>query len=140
MKYYLAYGMNCNLDEMRKRCPDAEVMGKVTLRDYKLAFKVHCDAEYKPGASMECALWRITDKCEQALDRLEGYPFYYDKKEVMVEHQGKTLRPMIYYMKDSTVLDMPHKSYLNMVAEGYSQNSMNINQIIRSLEEIAECI
>lgn len=140
MKYYLAYGMNCNLDEMRRRCPDAEVMGKVTLKDYKLAFKVHCDAEYKPSASMECALWRITDKCEQALDRLEGYPFYYDKKEVIVEHQGNTLRPMIYYMKDSTVLDMPNESYLNMVTEGYSQNGMNINQIIRSLEEIAECI
>ena len=140
MKYYLAYGMNTNLAEMEYRCPAAESLGKVVLDNHKLAFKVHCDAEYKPGASMECALWRITDKCEQALDQLEGYPFYYDKKEVIVEHNGKTLRPMIYYMKDNTVLDMPSEHYLKMVTEGYREHNMNIKQIIDSLEEVAECI
>jgi len=140
MKYYLAYGMNTNKAEMEHRCPEAESMGKVVLKDHKLAFKLHCDAEYKPGASMECALWRITDDCEQSLDRLEGYPFYYDKKEVIIQHQGKTIRPMIYYMKDNSALDMPAEHYLNMVVEGYSEHQMGLGQIIRSLEEIAECI
>ena len=139
MKYYLAYGMNTNKAEMNYRCPESESMGKVVLKDYKLAFKVHCDAEYKPGAGMECALWRITDDCEQSLDQLEGYPFYYDKKEVIIQHQGKTIRPMIYYMKDNSALDMPAKHYLDMVVEGYREHKMDINQIIRSLEEIAEC-
>jgi len=88
---------------------------------------------------MECALWRITDDCEQSLDQLEGYPFYYDKKEVVIQHQGKTIRPMIYYMKDNSALDMPAKHYLDMVVEGYREHKMDINQIIRSLEEIAEC-
>ena len=46
MKYYLAYGMNCNMSEMEYRCPNAKSLGKVTLENHKLAFKVHCDAEY----------------------------------------------------------------------------------------------
>ena len=140
MKYYLAYGMNCNTDGMKRRCPAAQSLGKVTLKNHKLAFKVHCDAEYKPGASMECVLWRITDECEKSLDQLEGYPFYYDKKEVIVEHDGKTLRPMIYFMKDHTGLDMPGEYYLEMVTEGYREHGLNIKQIINSLEEVAECI
>ena len=140
MKYYLAYGMNCNMSEMEYRCPNAKSLGKVTLENHKLAFKVHCDAEYKPGTSMECALWLITDSCEKALDQLEGYPFYYDKKEVIVEHEGKTLRPMIYFMRDNTKLDMPSEYYLEMVTEGYREHNMSIKQIIESLEEIAECI
>jgi len=85
-------------------------------------------------------LWLITDACEKALDQLEGYPFYYDKKEVIVEHEGKTLRPMIYFMRDNTKLDMPSEYYLEMVTEGYREHNMNIKQIIESLEEIAECI
>jgi hypothetical protein len=60
--YYLAYGMNTNLESMKSRCPDAVSLGKVWLDDHRLQFKYFCDAEYHPGSKMPCVLWSITDR------------------------------------------------------------------------------
>ena len=139
MKYYLAYGMNSNLLEMSHRCPRAQSLGKVILPDYKLAFKTHCDVVYTPGASMECVLWSITDECERALDLLEGFPDYYDKREVKIQYQGRTIRPMIYYMCSGFDYAAPSEHYLTMVAEGYSKHNIPIAQIITALEDITRC-
>ena len=139
MKYYLAYGMNSNLTEMSHRCPRAQSLGKVTLPDYKLAFKTHCDVVYTPGQSMECVLWSITDECERALDLLEGFPDYYDKREVKIQYQGRTIRPMIYYMCSGFDYAAPSEHYLTMVAEGYSKHNIPIAQIITALEDITRC-
>ena len=38
-KIYLAYGSNLNLAQMKKRCPEAKVIGKANLRDYQLLFR-----------------------------------------------------------------------------------------------------
>ena len=35
----LAYGSNLNMVDMKKRCPDGEVIGKGILSDYRLLFK-----------------------------------------------------------------------------------------------------
>lgn len=137
--YYLAYGMNTNLDNMTKRCPKAISLGTVTLADHKLAFKSHCDALVAPGHSMECALWRITPACERSLDALEGFPDYYGKKEVKVTHNGREIRAMIYYMNNRDELFMPSEGYLNMVVEGYSQHGMPIAQVIKALEDLTVC-
>jgi len=137
--YYLAYGMNTNIDSMNWRCPGATSLGKVTLIDHKLAFKHYCDAEYASGHTMDCALWSITEECERSLDRLEGYPEFYHKKEVKVHWQGKTIRAMIYFMPKGCDLAMPGESYLNIVTEGYSQHSMNVLQIIKALEDLTVC-
>lgn len=137
--YYLAYGMNTNLDSMRFRCPKAKSLGKVKLINHKLAFKQFCDAEYTPGDTMECALWSITQECEDSLDRLEGYPHFYNKKEVLVQWNNKTIRAMIYFMPRGFELSMPSESYLNTITEGYSQHSMDVLQIIKALEDLTVC-
>ena len=139
MKYYLAYGMNTNLSEMSRRCPNAKSLGKVTVPDYRLAFKTHCDVVYTPGDTMECVLWSITDDCELALDQLEGFPEYYNKREVQVKYNGKTIRPMIYYMCSGFGYAAPSEHYLNMVVEGYSKHNIPILQIITALEDITRC-
>ena len=38
-KLYFAYGSNINLDQMAQRCPDAQVVGPVTLENYELLFR-----------------------------------------------------------------------------------------------------
>lgn len=139
MKYYLAYGMNSNLNEMRRRCPDAKSLGPVTVPNYKLAFKTHCDVVHAPGESMQCVLWSITDQCELALDLLEGFPEYYDKREVQVTYQGQTIRPMIYFMCSGFDYAAPSEHYLNMVVEGYSEHGIPITQIVTALEDITRC-
>ena len=87
-RYYFAYGSNCNLGQMAHRCPDATLVGRVTLQNYRLTFngrgmmrsggvasvRRH-NGRYVPGL-----LWEITPECERSLDRYEGYPHLYGKK------------------------------------------------------------
>jgi len=135
-KYYLAYGMNTNIEQMMHRCPNAKDLGSVIVRNHRLKFKTFCDIERYNGSDMECVLWSITPKCETSLDRLEGYPDYYGKRNLTVWHNDKPIRAMIYYMTNVSKLDPPSKNYLNMVTEGYREHGIDVNQIIEALEEI----
>ena len=38
-RYYLAYGSNLNINQMRMRCPDSKVVSKGFINDYELLFK-----------------------------------------------------------------------------------------------------
>ncbi len=38
-RYYFAYGSNMNLEQMKYRCPAAEVVENIRLEDYRLAFR-----------------------------------------------------------------------------------------------------
>jgi gamma-glutamylcyclotransferase (GGCT)/AIG2-like uncharacterized protein YtfP len=133
--YYLAYGMNTNLEQMSKRCPLAKTLGRVVLENHKLAFKQFCDVVEEYDTSMECALWDITENCESALDVLEGYPMFYDKKQVLVDFNGEVITAMIYFMQPNNQLAGPSTSYLNMVLEGYKSHNMDADQVYKALEE-----
>ena len=37
--YYLAYGSNLNLNEMKEKCPFYKVIGRMFLYNYTLSFK-----------------------------------------------------------------------------------------------------
>jgi len=139
MSYYLAYGMNTNLNSMAIRCPAAQSMGTVTLKGHRLAFKHFCDAVVDPAGQMQCVLWNITDACERSLDLTEGYPTFYGKKEVDVMFGDRKIRAMIYYMAGDDELSIPSESYLNMVVQGYGEHNINIMQIVTALEELTVC-
>ena len=38
-KYYLAYGSNLNLEQMKKRCPSFKVIDTIDLQGYRLVYK-----------------------------------------------------------------------------------------------------
>ena len=102
---YFAYGSNINLEQMAYRCPDATVVGPVTLENYELLFRGNGDGfgvatiEPKEGSKVFGLLWNITPKCEKSLDRYEGYPHLYDKQTVTVrDGLGNTIPVMAYVM------------------------------------------
>lgn len=136
MTYYLAYGMNTNLVSMADRCPAARSLGKVVLNNHRLVFRHFCDVEYSQGHNMECALWSITDRCEQSLDRLEGYPDFYLKKEVDVVFNGKKIKAMVYYMTDRYAHSFPSEYYFQMVLEGYKEHNIDLNQLHRAIDDV----
>ena len=80
-----------NLDQMEFRCPNAEVIGNVMVKDYRLAFRGNSRgngvASILPeqGEQVSGVLWSITEKCEKSLDYYEGYPYLYGKQDILVQ-------------------------------------------------------
>ena len=87
-RYYIAYGSNLNIRQMRMRCPHARVIGTAVIKDYGLLFKgsrtgAYLTIEPKEGSEVPVAVWEVTESDEAALDRYEGYPVFYYKKNIL---------------------------------------------------------
>lgn len=129
MKYF-AYGMNTNVEEMAHRCPDARTLGRARLPGYRFAFNRHADIIDDESCVTDGVLWEITEDCLAALDILEGYPYYYTRFEVDVEHRGETVRAITYQMTpERQVPALPTSSYYFMVTKGYAQHRVPQRQL-----------
>ena len=92
-RYYIAYGSNLNISQMRMRCPHARVIGTSVIPDYELLFKGSMTGSYltiepKEGSSVPVAVWETTDDDEARLDRYEGFPAFYYKAEMTLPIKG----------------------------------------------------
>ncbi len=124
-KKYIAYGSNMNLEQMERRCPGARVTGKGWLRDYRLFFAGRSEAavasvEPAEGHAVPVVLWEITPRDERALDRYEGYPWFYGKQDLTVEVDGEQVSAMVYVMGPGFAYGAPSKTYLDCIREGYA--------------------
>jgi gamma-glutamylcyclotransferase (GGCT)/AIG2-like uncharacterized protein YtfP len=139
-KLYFAYGMNTNPEEMSYRCPTAVPMGKAVLPGYRFEFKSFATIVPSPRESVEGVLWTITEADELALDMLEGYPEFYNKKTVSVEHKNQPYIAMTYIMNPREQNYPPSDGYYSMVSQGYQQFGLSQRQLLeartRSNQEI----
>lgn len=130
--YYLAYGSNTHLEQMKMRTPKARPLGKTTLPGYSLQFRYYADIYQNPGHSVECAVWVLTPSDEKALDVYEGYPDLYGKHYVEVEIPGiGRRRAMFYQMTDArgTNLEAPWAGYAETIRQGYTEHSIPLTQM-----------
>ena len=131
MKYYLAYGSNLNKRQMKHRCPDAVPVGPVTIMDYELVFRGVATIEPKPGASVQCGIWRISTEDEKHLDIYEGYPRLYVKQDFWVEVNGEAVRAMAYVMTNEIrPKSQPSTGYLMTIMEGYEDFCLDERPLI----------
>ncbi len=126
-KLYIAYGSNLNLQQMAYRCPKAKPLGTAVIKDWMLTFrgwKGHGVLNIEPQAGKEVpvGIWEITPECEQALDRYEGYPRLYVKKDFMVKINGRghARKAMAYIMVDGYEMHKPSAPYWQTCMTGYS--------------------
>ena len=138
-KLYFAYGMNTNKDEMAYRCPGAVALGQAILPGYRFEFKSFATIVPDTDSQVEGVLWTITDVDETALDILEGYPEFYDKRHVTVQ-QGIDYIAMTYIMNPREHGFGPSYNYYSMVSQGYQQFGLSQQQLLearsRSTREI----
>ena len=129
-RYYIAYGSNLNIPQMRMRCPGARIIGTSVIENYQLLFKGSKTGSYltiepKDGAEVPVAVWEVTETDEKALDRYEGYPNFYYKKEMTLDikgiRTGKVRRrdAFAYIMHEERELGIPSWYYVNTCLDGY---------------------
>ena len=129
-RYYIAYGSNLNIRQMRMRCSSARIIGTSEIKDYELLFKgsqtgAYLTIEPKEGAKVPVAVWSVTDADEGALDRYEGFPTFYYKKEMELPIKGiksgmiRNRKCFVYIMHEERSIGIPSLSYVKVCLEGY---------------------
>lgn len=144
-KYYLAYGSNLNLEQMRYRCPTAKVVGTAIIKDYELLFKgsktgayltiEKCEGEYVP-----VGVWEVTPEDEVRLDRYEGYPSFYYKTEMTVSlklpsGKHRKVNAFVYIMHEDRTLGIPSPYYVRTCLNGYFAFGFKREHLIKAIDK-----
>lgn len=130
MKYYVAYGSNLNKRQMKYRCPNSTPVCAGELRGYELLFRgsktgSYATVEPKEGSVVPVGLWKISPKDEKSLDRYEGYPSFYYKKDVVVHAECGPIKAMVYIMHEDRPIGQPTEHYIEVCLDGYDDFGLN---------------
>lgn len=129
-RYYIAYGSNLNVKQMKMRCPGATILGTTKLKNYELRFKgsktgSYLTIEKKEGSTVPVVIWEVTESDEKSLDRYEGYPIFYYKKEMKLQYKGirtgkrRTVNAFVYIMHEENPVGVPSIYYMKTCIDGY---------------------
>lgn len=143
MRYYIAYGSNLNKAQMVIRCPSATAVGTGFLKGYRLMYKgsltgAYLTIEKAKGHKVPVGVWCVSEEDEKALDRYEGYPAFYYKKNVMVDvtmDDGSTefLDCFVYIMHADRCLSLPSKFYIDTCAKGHRDFGFDLRYLDEAL-------
>lgn len=144
IKSYLAYGSNLNIRQMKRRCPGAMIFGTALLKNWRLAFKGSKSGSYltiEPcqGACVPAAVWVVTENNIAALDRYEGFPDFYYKKEMTVNIKRsdsffKNVDAFVYIMREDRPYGQPNPYYVEICRKGYRSFGFDENVLDEAVE------
>ena len=124
---YIAYGSNMDEGQMQFRCPQAKLIGKGKIKGWRLMFKGSLSGNYATierdeNCEVPILLWRITPEDEKSLDRYEGFPNFYYKKEIeVVMENGQPTSGMVYIMHEERELGLPTAHYYRVLLKAYKK-------------------
>ena len=139
-KYYIAYGSNLSIEQMAYRCPDARVVGTAVLEGWQLVMCRFATIVPNPAKNTPVLIWEISEKDEQNLDRYEGFPSFYYKKELPVEvfpmegGEPIQLEAMVYIMSEYPKR-LPSESYYEVLKAGYEAFHFPLHVLEASMKD-----
>ena len=125
---YFAYASNLSRAQMRQRCPDAKPKFSAVLPNYKLVFSGWSrewhggTATIQPfrGAKIVGAVYEISAKDLQKLDRFEDYPNTYTHTNVTVFNDDDVAIKAVTYIKTRQAeVTKPAPEYVAIIRRGY---------------------
>ena len=148
-RYYIAYGSNLNIRQMRWRCPTARISGTAELEGWRLLFRgsktgSYLTIEKNPAHRVPVAVWEVSPEDELALDRYEGYPDFYYKQEMELDitgiRSGKVRRRRVfaYIMHEDRPIGIPTMMYMRICAEGYDDFRFDIDYLLDAYDYCKE--
>lgn len=142
-KYYIAYGSNMDVEQMKWRCPNAQVAGLGYAVNWKLEFHLHADIVPSQGSKVPVVIWEIDEQDELNLDRYESVPNYYVRKWIDVTTvDGLRVNGLVYIMVNKREI-APQKQYVAGILNGYKRFGFkaeidNLMQAVKDGKERAE--
>ncbi len=139
----IAYGSNMDLEQMSLRCPEAEIIGKGYIKDYRLMFKgsktgSYATIEPAAGYKVPVVLWAVSAQDERYLDRYEGFPTFYYKQDLQVHLTNILKTPtkvtgMAYIMDETRKCGVPSAAYFNLLATAYKRFGFDTSILAEAL-------
>lgn len=123
---YFAYGTNLNLDQMKVRCPNIKIIKMVLLKDFTLYFTSRSipSIKYEDNAETWGVLFDIDKSCENSLDKYEGFPTLYLKKNIEVIDKDGGKFDCFAYVANEVQEGKPGRQYLEKLLAGAVQNNL----------------
>lgn len=145
-RYYIAYGSNLNVAQMKRRCPTATILATADLEGYELLFKGSLTGSYltiekNERGSVPVAIWEVNPADELALDCYEGYPNFYYKQNIKLTckdiHTGeiKEIMAFAYIMHEERPIGIPSEFYLRTCLDGYEAFYFDKRVLLRAYEK-----
>lgn len=141
-RYYIAYGSNLNIRQMRYRCPGAKPIGISAIPDYELLYKgsktgAYLTIEPKNGSLVPIAVWAVTADDEKRLDIYEGCPNFYYKKEIrlpvkLASGKIRKVNAFVYIMHEERSIAIPSMTYIRTCEEGYRNFGFDVKYLDRA--------
>lgn len=137
-RFYMAYGSNLHLGQMKHRCSTATVVGISKLMGYKLLFKgsptnAYATIEPSKNGIVPIVIWELQEQDEKALDIYEGYPKFYYKENLKVTVNAQEIEAMVYIMNDKAQIGIPSSSYYNVIETGYRTFDFDVKLLEQAL-------
>lgn len=135
-RYYIAYGSNLSIEQMKFRTPDAQIVGTALLDGWRLLFRGYATIKKNSKFKTPVLIWKISAQDEKNLDHYEGFPRFYIKKDLNVavtSLDGQDLgniTAMVYIMtaravKNRSLQPMPSSNYYSILSVGYETFSFD---------------
>ena len=123
---YFAYGSNLNHREMNFTCPDNKFIKRVCLDDYEFVYDGHSNKWEGAAANILKTsdnivwggLYEISESDLASLNRREGFPKSYDRKELEVKDDQGNNYLAITYFRVGKEIGIPSNRYRKIVVSG----------------------
>lgn len=149
--FYLAYGSNLHLGQMKTRCPDAMLVGTGFLKGCELEFRGHnggcfCTIDLnKKSFKTPVGIFLINDRDLSRLDHYEGYPRLYRREVIPADRvtvkqwfsPDIKLSDSLVYVMNSKEYGIPSRYYYETVRSGYMQCGLDEKFLVEAFQKSA---
>lgn len=130
---YAAYGSNLLLDQMGKRCPQADIVGAGRLRGARLIFSRVASIVQDENNDVLLGVYSLNARDIDALDRYEGLGRSYDRVLITPEMDGMAVR-CFTYIKRTNHPEPPSDKYFAKIVKGFKDWRFPDRRLYRALE------
>lgn len=140
--YYFAYGSNLNINQMLRRCVDAEFVAPLRLPGFRLVFRGVADIvpADSPDQCVEGAVYKISEADEFELDVYEGFrrnaphAGLYRKEAFAARLDGEIIEIM-YYTMNRGHITAPSSHYFETILQGFRDWELDTGSLYAAQEE-----
>jgi hypothetical protein len=134
---YAGYGSNLWIEQVSRRCPEADIIGAGHVPDCQLRFAYYATIKETVGCTTPVAVYRLNPRDIFAMDRFEGLGRSYDRYLVTVTMADGTRQRCFTYVKRDDKIEPPSQIYYKRIEDGYRDWRFDLD-ILRAARSYAE--